>query len=75
MPNQNESRNFGGDTPAKGTTQNLKFQKFTDFDKKIVYIGVIDPAESKSGIIFGLGLLLYCHFGYFCQKLEKNLKN
>ena len=70
-----ESRNFGGDTPEKGTTPNLKFQKFTDFDKQIVYIGVIDPPESKSGIIFELGPLLHCHFGYFCRRLEKNLEN
>ena len=66
-----ESRNFGGDTPEKGTTPNLKFWKFADFDKQIVYIGVIDPAEFKSDIIFGLGLLLHCHFGYFCQNFEK----
>ena len=70
-----ESHNFGGDTPEKRTTPNLKFQKFTDYDKQIAYIGVIDPAESKSGIIFRPGLLLHLHFGYFCQNLEKILKN
>ena len=64
-----ESRNFGGDTPKKGTTPKLKFSKLTDIVKQIVYIGVIDPAESKSGLILRLGLLLHCHFGSFCRKL------
>ena len=32
------------------TTPKLKFSKFTDVDKQIVYIGAIDPAESKSGL-------------------------
>ena len=32
----------------------------------------IDPAESKSGLILGLILILYrCHFGSFCHKLGK----
>ena len=35
-----ESRNFGGETPKKGTTQQ---QKLTDIVKQIVYIGVIEP--------------------------------
>ena len=63
-----ESQNFGGGAPEKGTTA-----KFTDFDKYIVYSRVIDPAESKSGIIIGFGLLL--HLGYFCPKLKRYLKN
>ena len=46
-----------------GTTGKLKISKFIDFDKQIVYNWVVDPAEFKSGLIFGLGLLL--HFGYF----------
>ena len=53
------------------TTPKLKFSKFTDFDKQIVYIRVIDPVEPKSGVISELGILLHCHFGYFCQKKEK----
>ena len=64
-----KSRNFGGDTPKKGTTPKLKFSKLIDMVKQTVYIGVNDPAESKSGLIFGLGLLLHCHFGSFCRKL------
>mgnify|MGYP001803481042 CR=1 FL=1 len=31
-----------GDSLQKGTTPNLQFSKFTDYDKQIVYIGVID---------------------------------
>mgnify|MGYP001800391748 CR=1 FL=1 len=42
-----KSRNLGV-TFGKGTTQNLTFSKFTDFDKQIVYIGVIDLAECYS---------------------------
>ena len=40
---------LGVDTLNKGQLQKLKFKKITDFDKQIVYTGVIDPAESKSG--------------------------
>ena len=64
-----KSRNLGV-TFGNGTTQNLTFSKFTDFDKHIVYIGVIDLAEPKSG--FKLGLLLHCNFDYFCQKTCNN---
>ena len=65
-----ESRNFGGETPKKGKTPKLRFSNFTDFDIQIVYIGVNDP-----GFVFELSLLLHSHFGYFCQKHEKFLKN
>ena len=41
-------KRFGRDIPEKGTTQKLKISKLTDFDKQVVYIGVVDPAESKS---------------------------
>ena len=44
-----ESQNFGGYT-QKGTAPKLKFIGFEDL--KIVYIGVIDPTESQSGLIF-----------------------
>ena len=64
-----KSQNFGGDTPRTGTTPKLKFSKLADIVKQIVYVGVIDPAESKFGLSFELGLLLPCHFGYFCRKL------
>ena len=64
-----ESRNFGGDIPKKRTTPKLKFSKLIDMVKQTVYIGVNDPAESKSGLIFGLGLPLHCNFGSFCRKL------
>ena len=64
-----ESRNFGGGTPKRGTTPKLKFLKLTEIVKQIVYIGVIDPAEFKSGLILRLGLLLHCHSGSFCRKL------
>ena len=69
-----ESRNFRGDTPKKGTTPKLKFLKLIDMVKQIVRRGVNDPAESKSGLIFGLGLLFHCLFGYFYRKLWKILK-
>ena len=66
-----ESGNFCGDTPKNETAQKLKVSRFTDFDKRRVYIGVIDPLESRHDLIFELHLLLHCHFGYSCQKLEK----
>ena len=50
---------FWDDTPRKGTTQKFKFSKLTDIVKQIVYIGVVDPAESKFGLVFELGLLLF----------------
>ena len=69
-------------TPARGVfslSRVTKFWEFSNslgFDKHIiVYIGVVDPAESKSGLIFELDLLLHCYFGYFCQRLERILKN
>ena len=65
-------RNFGGDNTEKETTKKLNFSEFTDFDKQIVYIEVNDPAESKSILIFELGLLLLCHVGYYDQKLVNN---
>ena len=37
-------------------------------------MGAIDHAESKSGLVFELGLLLHCDFGFFCQKLKKQEK-
>ena len=55
-----------GVTPKKGTAPKLKISKLTDFDKQMVYIEVIDHAECKSDLIFELGLLLHCHFGYSC---------
>ena len=66
-------KRFGRDIPEKGTTQKLKISKLTDFDKQVVYIGVVDPAESKSGLM--LGKLLHCLFDHFCQELEKIPKN
>ena len=68
-----ESQNFWGYTPKMGTTSEFKFSKLADIVKQIVYIGVIVPAESKSGL--DLGLLLHCHFGSFCRKYWKILKN
>ena len=51
-------------TPLKmGTTPNLKISKSTDFDQQIVYMGVIDRAESKSCLVSELGILLNCDFG------------
>ena len=67
-----ESQNFEGETLKKGTILKFKSLNFSDFDKQIVYIGVIDPAESKSGLNYSLWLLPHCHFGFFCQKLGKN---
>ena len=58
-----KSRNLGGDTPKKGTTPKLKFSAF---DKQIIYIRVIDHAES--GLISELVPLLHCHFGSFLPK-------
>ena len=45
-----DSQNLKDNTPERETTPKLKCSKFADFDKQIVYIGVIDPAESKSYI-------------------------
>ena len=52
---------------------NSNFEKLTNIVKHIVYIGVIDHAEYNSG--FFLGLLIHCHLGYFCWKLEEMLKD
>ena len=68
-----ESHNFWGYTPKMGTTSEFEFSKLADIVKQIVYIGVIVPAESKSGL--DLGLLLHCHFGSFCRNDWKILKN
>ena len=69
-------------TQARGVfslSQITKFWEFSNslgFDKHIiVYTGVVDPAESKSGLIFELDVLRHCYFDYFCQRLEKILKN
>ena len=67
------SKSFWDD--RKGATPNLELSNFKDIVKQIVDIEVIDPAWSKSGLIFKLGLLIHCHFGYFCGKLGKILKN
>ena len=40
----------------KETTRKLNISKLTDIVKQIVYVSLIDPAESKSGLILGLGL-------------------
>ena len=69
-----KSRNFGGDTPKKGTTPKLKSSKSTDFDKQIVYRGEIYSAESKSVLFLELGPLYHCDSGRFRQILEKNFK-
>ena len=47
-------RNFGGDHQNRGITLKLNFSRFSGFDKQKVYkaIGVMDPEESKSGLIF-----------------------
>ena len=44
-------------THKMGQPQNLKSQKFEDSVRRIVDIGVINPAESKCGLIFELGVL------------------
>ena len=66
---------WGGDTLRKRTTPKFKFEKLADIVKQIVYIGAIDPAEFKSGLILRLGLLLHCHIGSFCRKILKFFKN
>ena len=43
--------------------------RLKDFYKQ--QIGVFDPAESKSGLISELSILLLSHFAFFCQTLEK----
>ena len=40
-------QDFRGDTPKKERTPNVESPKSSDVDKQIVYIRVIDPAESK----------------------------
>ena len=47
----------------------IEIFKSADFEIQIVYIGVIDPVEFKSGMVFELGLLLDCDFGCFRQNL------
>ena len=42
----------GADITRKRTTAKLKFSKVKDFVRQIVYVWVIDPAESKSVLIF-----------------------
>ena len=32
---------------------------------------VIEPAESRSGLILTLGLLLYCHYSHLREKFQK----
>ena len=34
-------------------------------------IGVIDPAESKSGLIFDLNQLLLCHLAIFAENFQR----
>ena len=51
----NESQNFGDETAKMRTTPILNFLKFCRyivFVKQIVYIGLIDLVDSKSGLIF-----------------------
>ena len=59
----------------KFTIQKLKFQSLlqslTNRPRQIVYIGLIDNAESRSGNILGAGNTPHFHFGYFCVKLKK----
>ena len=53
------------------TSLNPKIEnfKFHNFDKQIVYTGVIDPAESKYGLIFELSLFLSLSFWLFLSKI------
>ena len=59
------------DAHKKGTTEKIKISQFTDFDEQIVYIEVLDPAESKSGLIIELDVFIPCHF--VKNKKKKNL--
>ena len=61
------ARHHPHDTPKKKKTPKLKFWKFTDFDKQIIEIGVIDPSESN------YSRLLRRHFENFCRK-HKNIQ-
>ena len=45
-----ESQNFKGDTPKKGQLKIWNIQTI-DFYKQLVYIGVIEPSESRSGLV------------------------
>ena len=63
------SRNFGGDTPKNWTTPKLDISKLSDFENQIVYIGVIDPVQSKYSPNFERTPSLS-----FCQFLSKNWK-
>ena len=49
----------------------MKFLKLIDMVKQIVCIGVNDPAESKSGHIFELGILFHCLLALFVANFEK----
>lgn len=69
-----QSHEIPGNTPKMWTTPKLKISKSTDSDIKIGVHKSIDPAESRSGPIFELGLHFYSGFAFFCQKLE-NIRN
>ena len=55
----------------KGNSSKIEPFKIYRFWERIVYIGVIDPAESKSGIPSELSLLIHSYFDYFCHKFQK----
>ena len=55
--------------------ENSKFEFFKVFQihvfvKQIVYIGVIDPVESKSGLIFDRDQLLLCHLAICAENFQ-----
>ena len=69
-----QSHEIPGNSSKMWTSPKLKSSNSTDSDIKIGVHKSIDPAESRSGPIFELGLHFYSGFAFFCQKLE-NIRN
>lgn len=59
-------------------SKSMVFDCFSLYDhvycKIYIELGVIDPAESESGLIFDLKQLLLCHLGCLCRLFPKTTK-
>ena len=59
-------------------SKSMVFDCFSLYDhvycKIYIELGVIDPAESESGLIFDLKQLLSCHLGCLCREFSKTTK-
>ena len=61
-----------GETPQK--VEQLQIWKFKDFLTQIADVGVIDPAESKSGLILTKAYSFTAILATFCQEIGKILQ-